>query len=460
MVRKLYFLSTSDGKTKPSVKYGIGGIRGIVNRFPITNQSMFHIGQAIGLMMKQLFNKDYEGILILSDTRASCPKLRESLSLGLGSQKVKILDAGVLPTAAAKHLLNSFYSASFALVISASHNKYTYNGLKIFSRQGSLSPKEQRLLNKNLAKLYHSSNQTTQPVIINVEKQAKSIYVKKICSIFAKYDFSKLPIIAVDYANGSAYQVGPEIFKTLGIKTIDLGITPSGKNINLKCGSTYMQNVINAVKNSDAAIGIALDGDADRSLFCNKAGKIKDGDDILALLSQFNEFKKNKKIIGTLISNSALEMWLKERGQLLIRGDLGEANVIATMKKEQSTLGAEPSGHVLLGKTPYGSDGILTSLHLLQSILDTDNLTIQTFDKFFSHLFAINLTEKLNQRYNAIDNIIKHWQDRISPGRILVRHSQTEPVLRIYVESQNKNLGKKVVKSLQTEIENITKCNY
>lgn len=442
-----------------TLNYGIGGIRAKFGQFPMTDQAIFCLGKALGVISREISQGKVSTVITIRDTRQSCQKVFQSLGAGLAQEQTKVVECGVLPTPAALTLLKTFPEASLAVVISASHNTAEFNGIKVFGHSGKLSTDQTLALNTIFDFFYSNSPEQTsapkQAQFQNKAAEAEAAYIEDISTLFCPRDFDGIGSVALDCANGAASIVGPKIFSALEIRTKIINNQPNGTNINLACGSTHPKALSQFVLDSQCKIGFCLDGDSDRVLAINQKGQIKDGDDFLAALGTSKDFKKTEKIVGTVMSNSALEVFLAKHGKTLLRSNVGESNILKVMQSEGSNLGAEPSGHILIGNTDKSSDGIKNALKILRTANTQSNLELKTFDKFFSKLIGIQTSHRLPLESGPIHEAISEYSQLLYPGRIFPRYSETESLFRLLVESPEKELGESISTKLETKLKKI-----
>ena len=428
--------------------FGTDGIRGTVNQGNINGEKFFKFGLAAGTYFTNQ-KKTKQIAVIAKDTRLSGYTLEPALVSGLTSAGMNVYTLGPLPTNGLA-MLTKKMKANMGIMITASHNPYYDNGLKLFGPDGlKLSDK----IEKKIESLIDSktSKHLLNPKILGRVKRletANNDYIKILKKNFPKnFDLRKMKIV-IDCANGAGYKAGTELLTSLGAKVISIGVEPNGLNINEKCGSTSPNKIQAAVKKHKAHLGIALDGDADRIILCDEKSKIIDGDQILAMLAKRWKSKKLLKggVVGTLMSNYGLEKFFALENIKFIRANVGDRYVKEKMKKYQYNLGGEQSGHIILGKFATTGDGLLVALEVLFSLRKG-----QRASKLFNIFKPVpqileNITVKnkniVNQSktkaaINIANKLIKNQ------GRLLVRKSGTEPKIRIMGESYNKNLLKK-----------------
>jgi len=437
--------------------FGTDGIRGTVNQGIINGEKFFKFGLAAGTHFTNQ-KKTKQIAVIAKDTRLSGYTLEPALVSGLVSAGMHVFTLGPLPTNGLA-MLTKKMKANMGIMITASHNPYYDNGLKLFGPDGlKLSDK----IEKKIEKLIDSntSKHLLNPKILGRVKRletANDDYIKILKRNFPKNFSLKKMKIVIDCANGAGYKAGPKLLTSLGAKVISIGVKPNGLNINEKCGSTYANKIQTAVKKHKAHLGIALDGDADRIILCDEKSDIIDGDQILAMLAERWKSKKLLKggVVGTLMSNYGLEKFFKSKKIKFIRASVGDRYVKEKMKKYQYNLGGEQSGHIILGKFATTGDGLLVALEILFSLKKGKKASklFNVFDPVPQILENITVQDKniINQSktktaINIANKLIKNQ------GRLLVRKSGTEPKIRIMGESYNKNLLKKCILMIKKTI--------
>ncbi len=437
--------------------FGTDGIRGTVNKGNITGEKFFKFGLASGNFFKNQ-KKTKQIAIIAKDTRLSGYTLEPALVSGLVSGGMHVFTLGPLPTNGLAMLTKSM-KANMGIMITASHNPFYDNGLKLFGPDGlKLSDK----IEKKIEKLIDAKNskQLTDPKLLGRVKRLEDgndRYIEILKKNFPKNFNLKGIKIVLDCANGASYKAAPKLLKDLGAKVISVGINPNGLNINKKCGSTYPSLIRLGVKKFKAHVGISFDGDADRIIMCDEKGKIVDGDQIIAMLARRWKNKNILKggVIGTLMSNYGLEKFLKSENIKFIRSKVGDRYVKEKMKQKNFNLGGEQSGHIILGKFATTGDGLLVALEILFSL--RKNKRASELLNVFSPLPQIleNITVKDKEIINGSkckQAIKKANQIMGSKGRILVRKSGTEPKIRIMAESHDKNLIRKCILLIKKSI--------
>ena len=423
--------------------FGTDGIRGRVNQTKINGEMFFKFGLASGTYFKNL-KKNKQTAIIAKDTRLSGYSLEPALVSGLASAGMHVYTLGPLPTNGLA-MLTKKMKANMGIMITASHNPYYDNGLKLFGPDGlKLSDK----IEKKIEKLIDSkiTGNLSQPRVLGRVKRledANDRYINILKENFPKKFNLKGIKIAIDCANGAGYKSGPKLLKSLGAKIYTVGTSPNGLNINHKCGSTYPNKIKSLVKRHKVNLGISLDGDADRIILCDEKGNIIDGDHIIAMLASRWKRKKILKggVIGTLMSNYGLQNYFRQEKIRFIRAKVGDKHVKEQMKKNRFNLGGEQSGHIILGKFATTGDGLLVALEVLFSmkkgkkaseLFNIFKSTPQVLENVVVKDKSIINSTKCKKAIKVAKRLIKNR------GRLLVRKSGTESKIRIMVESDNK----------------------
>jgi phosphoglucosamine mutase len=431
--------------------FGTDGIRGHVNSENINGDMFFKFGLAAGKYFTNLKKKKQTAI-IAKDTRLSGYALEPALVSGLASAGMHVYTLGPLPTNGLAMLTKSM-NANLGIMITASHNLFYDNGLKLFGPDGlKLSDKIQKKI----------ENLIDSKVIRHLSKPKFLGRVKRLetgtdnyISILKKRIPKNLKLsnmkIVLDCANGAGYKSAPRMIKSLGAKLIVIGNKPNGFNINKNCGSTFPNKLQKNVIKHKANLGISLDGDADRIIMCDEKGSIIDGDQIIAALALQWRKKKILKggVVGTLMSNYGLEKFFKTKKIKFIRADVGDRYVKDIMQKKKFNLGGEQSGHIILGKFATTGDGLLVALEVIQALNKKIKASkfFDVFEKIPQILENIKINEDNILQKLSVKKSINHANKLIKgQGRILVRKSGTEPKIRIMGESKNKFLLKKCIK--------------
>ena len=439
--------------------FGTDGIRGHVNTKNINGDMFFKFGLAAGKYFTNLKKKKQTAI-IAKDTRLSGYALEPALVSGLASAGMHVFTLGPLPTNGLAMLTKSM-NANLGIMITASHNLFDDNGLKLFGPDGlKLSDKIQ----KKIENLIDSKveNHLSKPKLLGRVKRLETgtdeyikILKKKIPNNFKLKNIK----IVLDCANGAGYKSAPKLIKSLGAKLIVIGDNPNGFNINKNCGSTYPNKIQKFVKKHKADLGISLDGDADRIIMCDEKGSIIDGDQIIAALALQWKNRKILKggVVGTLMSNYGLEKFFKKKKIKFIRANVGDRYVKEIMQKRKFNLGGEQSGHIILGKFATTGDGLLVALEVIQALNKKTKASdfFNVFEKIPQILENIKMIDKNILKKTSVKNSIKVANNLIKgQGRILVRKSGTEPKIRIMGESKNKTLLKRCIKTIVKKLIN------
>ena len=437
--------------------FGTDGIRGTVNKGNITGEKFFKFGLASGTYFKNQ-KKSKQIAVIAKDTRLSGYTLEPALVSGLVSGGMHVFTFGPLPTNGLAMLTKSM-RANMGIMITASHNPYVDNGLKLFGPDGlklsdKIEKKIEKLIDTNI------SNQLSNPKFLGRVKRLEDgneKYIEILKNNFPKNFKLNGMRIVLDCANGAGYKAAPKLLKELGAKVMTIGDNPNGLNINKNCGSTYPSKIKEAVKKYKAHVGISFDGDADRIIMCDENGKIVDGDQIIAMLAKRWKEKKILRggVVGTLMSNYGLEKFLKSQSIRFLRSKVGDRYVKEKMKKLNFNLGGEQSGHIILGKFATTGDGLLVALEVLFSLRKKRKASklLSVFKPMPQILENVTVKNKDVINKNKCKIAIKKAKKIMEKkGRILVRKSGTESKIRIMAESENKSLILKCIKLIKKSI--------
>ncbi|MDA8559712.1 phosphoglucosamine mutase [Candidatus Pelagibacter bacterium] len=437
--------------------FGTDGIRGRVNSKHINGDMFFKFGLAAGKYFTNLKKKKQTAI-IAKDTRLSGYTLEPALVSGLTSAGMHVFTMGPMPTNALAMLTKSM-NANLGIMITASHNQFYDNGLKLFGPDGlklsnKIENKIEKLIDKDIKK--HLTDNTLLGRVKRLESGTDN-YIRIIKKrIDKKVNLKNLKIV-IDCANGASYKAAPQLFRSLKAKIILIGDKPNGFNINKNCGSTYPQILQKKVKQYKADLGISFDGDADRIIMCDEKGTIIDGDQIIAAIAMQWKKKKILKggVVGTLMSNYGLEKFFKQKNIKFIRANVGDKYVKELMQKYKFNLGGEQSGHIILGKYATTGDGLLVALEAVKAL--NGKMKASTFFNVFKKTPQIleNVKCKKENILNdpKIKKLIRLSKEKIKgQGRILVRKSGTESLIRVMGESDNINLLKIVLKKITQKL--------
>ncbi len=440
--------------------FGTDGIRGVAGEFPLDYATAYQIGKnLVHLLKTQSLSPN---ILIGRDTRSSGEWIQKALFQGIRDAQGLPVSAGIVPTSAVAVLVK-IKSFSSGIMISASHNPYEYNGIKIFSSEGL---KINQAFERELEKHIHHPAEKVSPVSLNpvIDENLRTEYLKFLKDKFPIKNIHKEIEVVVDCANGASSDIAPYLFSELNFNVLSINSQPDGKNINLNCGSLFPEGLAKKVVETGADLGVAFDGDSDRAIFIDEKGKILNGDHTLFILSRYMKEKgllKTNKIIGTIISNLGLEEALNQIGLHLIRTNVGDKYVYEEMLKQGSNLGGEQSGHtIILDECPTG-DGILTSLKIIQ-IMIHENLPLSSLHKGFIEYPQVQKNVKISRkedfsRYPRIIRAVQKAEHELGKkGRVKIRYSGTEPLARVMIEGEDKkkieNLAKMISESISKEL--------
>ncbi|MFW5426683.1 MAG: phosphoglucosamine mutase [Methylophagaceae bacterium] len=438
--------------------FGTDGIRGRVGDGVITPEFVLKLGWAVG----RVFAKEHRSkILIGKDTRISGYMFESALQAGLSAAGVDIYLLGPMPTPAIAYLTRTFH-AQAGIVISASHNPYHDNGIKFFSGEGTKLADD---IESEIEAMMDEPLVTVESDLLGKAYRvddAAGRYIEFCKStIPSKIDLSGLRIV-VDCANGATYHIAPDVFKELGAEVIAIGDQPDGLNINQQCGSTEPELLQGAVLVNKADLGIALDGDGDRLIMVDHKGQLVDGDELLFIIAKSQQRIGTGKteIIGTKMSNLGLEHALQRHDMTLHRADVGDRYVMQMMKQMGGVVGGESSGHIIcLDKTSTG-DGIVAALQVLAEIQQTGhslNELSSAVVKYPQRLINVRVTKQIDLANNSeVAEAVKVLEDKLGDeGRVLLRASGTEPVIRVMVEGRDAALTNQLATELAEIIENL-----
>lgn len=421
--------------------FGTDGIRGTVGQSPITADFVLKLAHAVGRVLKRTEAKPT--VLIGKDTRISGYMLESALESGFNSAGVDVVLLGPLPTPGVAYLTRA-QRASLGVVISASHNPFDDNGIKFFSAQGTKLPDSWELDVEAMV--------AEPPVWVNSANLGRSRrledaagrYIEFCKSTFANNLTLKGLRIVIDAANGAAYNIAPKVFHELGAEVIAIGCSPDGLNINKGVGATHPEALIEAVKKHRADLGVALDGDADRLQLVDANGRLFNGDELLYLLVD-DRLRRNEPVpgvVGTLMTNMAVEVAIKARDVQFVRAKVGDRYVLEELEKNQWLLGGEGSGHLLALDKHTTGDGLISALQVLQtSVRSGKSLADMLIDVTLFPQTLINIRLRPGQDWQASVNLEAETRaveaELGLTGRVLIRASGTEPLVRVMVEARD-----------------------
>jgi phosphoglucosamine mutase len=433
-----------------TIKFGTDGIRGPVES-EITPEVCLRIGHAAGVVLKEM---GWETVLIGKDTRVSGYMLESALQAGFIAAGVNVRLLGPLPTPGVAYLTRSLRN-QFGLVISASHNDYLDNGIKLFAGSGEKISKDAE---KKIEKLLEGDLKPVQTAELGKARrfdESGDRYIEFCKStVPADVSFESLRIV-LDCANGACYKVSPSILRELGAEVISIGTEPDGYNINQKCGSTYPERAKEEVIKQRADFGIALDGDGDRVVLIDRKGNILDGDDIMYILAYANPNRTGQwsGIVGTAMTNLGFEEAVKKLGYKFKRADVGDKYVSQMLQKKGWMLGGEPSGHIICRDLVSTGDGTIAALKVISSLLilekDPEDI-LRNYTKMPQININVEVKNKDVLSDSDIQKKIKEIESDLTVGRVLVRPSGTESKIRVMVESDDEITATKYAKDIAT----------
>jgi phosphoglucosamine mutase len=427
--------------------FGTDGIRGIANTYPITAEIAMKVGAAVASVLKS--NNHRPKILIGKDTRLSGYMLEYAMTSGVCSMGVDVFLVGPLPTPGIAFITRDM-RADAGIVISASHNPYEYNGIKIFGGDGYKLPDE---VEKRLEDIVFNFDDISLAPFDRIGRAKRIDDVQGRYIVFLKHTFpSEIGLegikLVVDCANGAAYRVAPLVFQELGANVITTGVQPNGRNINDRCGALFPEHMCGLVRQEGAQAGIAFDGDADRVIMADEKGNVLDGDVLMAICAEQmikEERLPGMTVVATVMSNLGLEKALQTMNARLVRTPVGDRYVVEEMRKSGYRLGGEQSGHIVFLDHNTTGDGILSALQVLATMIKKGkplSELAKLVEKFPQKLVNIPLPN--GRKLWDIPGIKEHitsLENRLgSEGRILVRPSGTEPVVRVMVEASREDL--------------------
>jgi len=426
--------------------FGTDGVRGVANVYPMTSEIALKLGRAVSHVFKERHGRGR--IVVGKDTRLSGYMLEQAIASGICSMGLDVWLVGPLPTPGIAFITSSM-RADAGIVISASHNPYQDNGIKIFSGDGFKLPDELEYEIETM--IMDDTIDTLRPVASKIGKahridDAVGRYIVFLKNIFPQpYSLDGLKIV-VDCAHGATYKVAPSVFEELGAHVISCGVDPDGANINKDCGTLYPGMLSEQVVANNAHIGIAFDGDGDRVLFVDEKGNVVDGDTTMVILAKFLKEKnqlKNGTLVATIQSNMGVEESLKGHGVSVVRTNVGDRYVLETMLKNGYNLGGEKSGHIVFLDHNTTGDGMVTALKML-NILCEKGMTLTDLCKGYKEFPQVEKNVKVKKKkpieeVKPLKNVISNVEKKLGRnGRVVVRYSGTEMLLRVMIEGKDK----------------------
>lgn len=439
--------------------FGTDGIRGLVGQHPITPEFFLHLGWAVGKVLAEANGSSKPGLVLIGkDTRISGYMFESALESGLISAGVDVGLLGPMSTPAIAYLTRTF-QAKAGIVISASHNPFTDNGVKLFNTEGTkLSDELELAIEARLDMPMEVSPHLGKARRIN---DAEGRYIE-FCKGSLPWGFSLAGLkIVVDCANGATYRVAPEVLRELGANVIPVATSPNGLNINENCGSTDTAVLQERVVAEGADLGIAFDGDGDRVMFVDHQGALVDGDELLFIIAAYKQRFGGgcSGVVGTLMSNLGIELCLQKLDIPFVRAKVGDRYVIEEMRQRDWLLGGESSGHVVCGDSTTTGDGVICALQVLRAIQAEGRPLAeirQAVEKMPQVMINVPLQQKVRVEDDAeVRAAVAHVEQQLgSRGRVLLRSSGTEPVIRVMVEGQDLALVSRLAQDLSEVVAN------
>ncbi len=437
--------------------FGTDGIRGKANAYPMTGEVAFVLGRAVTSYFQQNFSRK-PLIIIGKDTRLSCYMLEQAFSAGVCSQGGRAILTGPLPTPGVAFVTQSM-RADAGVMISASHNSYEDNGIKIFDRTGHKLPDEIELELERMVLDPSTIPQKTGDQLGNAKRLDEVIgryIVHTKAALSPQYSLEGLRIV-IDAAHGAAYKLAPMVFEELGAEVISLGNQPNGTNINKGCGALHPQLCAENVRKFRADLGVCLDGDGDRLTIVDRNGEVIHGDKLIGLCGKFlldnQELGPTKEVVGTVMSNFGIEAYLSKHGMKFIRTQVGDRYIVEHMRSSGALFGGEPSGHLVFKRYSTTGDGILAALKVIESIKfydrDLSELT-HDIDLYPQKMENVHVSKRVAfEEVPEIRKALESANQKLgNEGRTLLRYSGTEPLARVMVEGKDL----KLVSDLCTEL--------
>lgn len=441
--------------------FGTDGVRGTANQHPMTAEFVLKLGMAAGIFAKQ--NRPKPRVVIGKDTRLSGYMIEPALVSGFTSVGMNVVLVGPVPTPAVALLTRSL-RADIGVMISASHNPYQDNGIKLFGADGYKLSKDAEAKIEAIIDNGVETGMAEPEALGRAQRldDARGRYVEFIKQTFPKdLRLDGLKIV-FDGANGAAYAIGGEILWELGAEVIKIGVSPDGTNINRDCGSTHPEALCAAVKEHGAHLGIGVDGDADRVVMCDENGALLDGDQLLAMIAtqwQKSGQLKGGHVVATQMSNMGLERYLSTLGVGLVRTDVGDRYVMEAMREKGYNLGGEQSGHLILSDYATTGDGLLASLQVLALLVDSGK-RMSELAKLYTPMPQLLTNIRYAKGTNPLDSTnVQKAIDAASAtlgnnGRVFIRKSGTEPLIRIMLEGEDeaqiKTLSQQLAEAMQS----------
>ncbi len=430
--------------------FGTDGIRGIANKYPLTPEMVQKIGLAYGTYLNAKFPERKHTVVVGKDTRLSSDMIKSAFVSGLTATGVDVVDVGIVPTPAISFFVDKG-DFSGGVMISASHNPYEYNGLKFFNQEGEkFSEAEEGGLELVVFNKYELPRANPDEIGRVFDGYNLIEMYKKHLESAGRY-LAGLKI-GIDCANGATFQIAPDVFNALGAKVFTFNAEPDGKNINDGCGALHPEFIAQKVRELHLHMGFAYDGDGDRCIAVDEEGNVIDGDKLIGILAaHFSD--RSKEVVATVMSNLGLEKFLKGMGMNLYRTPVGDRFVAEKMKEVGAVVGGEQSGHIIVREFGKTGDGILTSIliaSIVKSLKKPMSKIFKGIETFPQKLENVRVKEKpplenLENLQRAKKEVERELSGR---GRIVIRYSGTEPVLRVMVEAESEELIDRVIKKI------------
>jgi phosphoglucosamine mutase len=431
-------------KNKKTKLFGTDGIRGEAGQFPLDSQTVRTIGASLAEHLAERHGRAPQ-IVIGRDTRESGPTILSDLTAGAEALGARVRSAGVITTPGVAFLARTL-PADAGVVISASHNPYHDNGIKIFDPSGrKLDDATERQIESDIA-----AGRFSEVVNAKISDADEHLALRDLYFDYLKRDVAHglrldgLKIV-MDCANGAAYEIAPELFRTLGAQLVTINDRPDGRNINLNCGSLHIESLQQCVVAERADLGVAFDGDADRALFVNADGGFVDGDATMWILANYLKSRSelaDNLVIATVMTNLGLEVALRSRGIKLARTDVGDKYVLDELLRSKATLGGEQSGHIIFPRISLAGDGLITALSLLRVMREERKPVAQLaagFTRYPQILLNVRVREKVPfESLDSVKDLASQIESSLGDrGRLLLRYSGTEALARVMIEGED-----------------------
>ncbi|HEV2350919.1 MAG TPA: phosphoglucosamine mutase [Terriglobia bacterium] len=432
---------------KPQL-FGTDGVRGVAGQFPLDRETIFKLGRALGIVLQKHVAARPLRVVLGEDTRESSAWISQTMAAGLRSSSVEVAYAGVITTPGVA-FLTLRHGFAGGVMVSASHNPYQDNGIKLLSDSGmKLSESLELDIEASLAEFRAAIPDKATEAEIDPVPQLLDDYLEFLVGLFPSApQFSKFRLVA-DCGNGSASRVAPRLLRRLGIEARILNSDADGQNINLECGSLHPNHMAEATRESAADLGVAFDGDADRAIFSTREGRIVDGDYVLYTVATFFQQRgilKGGAVVGTLMTNFGLELALGRHGINLKRTAVGDKYVLEEMRRSGINLGGEPSGHVIFSDISLAGDGIITLLQILRVLVESGKSfseIVSPLRPFPQMIRNVRVRERRPlESIPEVNHAVSEFRREVgSRGRVVVRYSGTEPLARVMVEAEEAGL--------------------